>query len=133
MSTADSQLFALGSELRALLDVPEEVATLRARQAIVALAIAALALSLVSSDQLVLLARVSFTGTAMLAPTVLASVAGRAQVPRILPLSSIGAMGLYLAVLVGFLPDRILGLRVELGLLALLAILGWSAMKLRSD
>lgn len=133
MSTADSQLFALGTELRALLDVPEAVATRRARQAIVALAFAALALSLVSSDQLVLLARVSFTGTAMLAPTVFACVTGIARVPRFLPLSSIAAMGIYLAVLVGLLPDRILGLRVELGLLAALSVSAWVATRRRSD
>lgn len=129
MSTADSQLFALGTELRALLDAPADLAMRRARQAIVALAMAALALSLVSSDQLVMLARVSFTGTAMLAPTILVCVTSRASVPRWLPASSISAMAIYLASLIGVVSDRVFGLRIELALLLVLAALAVTAMR----
>ncbi len=127
MSTADSQLFALGTELRALLDAPEDHAMRRARQAIVGLAVAALGLSLVSSDQLVMLARVSFTGTAMLAPTVLICVSSRARVPRWLPVASVSAMGIYLASTIGLLPDRVMGLRIELALLVALGAFALAA------
>ncbi len=62
MSTSDSQLFALGNELRGLISKSENDSLKPIRLAIISFALAALVFSLLSSDQLVLLARVSFAG-----------------------------------------------------------------------
>lgn len=121
MSTADSQLFALGTELRSLLSGTDRSVMLRTRLAIVALALASLAFSLVSSDQLVLLARVSFTGTSLLAPLVLSSVLSRRGPRPVLVLTTAASFLAYLSSLLGIAPAQIGGLRMELVLLALLA------------
>ena len=77
MSTADSQIFALGAEVRSLLSGTERAVMLRTKLAIVFFALAALVFAIFSSDQLVLLARVSFAGTALLAPLVLGAILSR--------------------------------------------------------
>ena len=74
MSTADSQLFALGTECESFLPGKEASAVLRAKLAILFFAFASLVLALLSTNQLVMIARVSFAGTSLLAPMVLAAV-----------------------------------------------------------
>lgn len=71
MSTADSQLFALGNELRGLLSNKMGESLLPIRLAVLGFAASALLFSLFSSDQLVLLARVSFAGTALTGPLII--------------------------------------------------------------
>ena len=122
MSTADSQLFALGTELRSLLSGSDAEVMLRTRIAIVALAVAALVLSVSSNDELVLLARVSFTGTALLAPLVMACVLSRRAIPRFLPVVTGMAMLGYLASLFGWLPGTVGALRFEVAALGGLAL-----------
>ena len=74
MSTSDSQLFALGTELRSLLKGEEQAVLTRTKLAIAAFAAATLAFAIFSTDELVLLARVSFAGTALLGPLILAAM-----------------------------------------------------------
>lgn len=74
MSTSDSQLFALGNELRGLIGKKGSESLLPIRIAIISFALAALIFSLISSDQLVLLARISFAGTAMMGPLVILGI-----------------------------------------------------------
>ncbi len=70
-STADSQLFALGSEVRSFLLLKGKSPLIVTRLAILTFGMAALAFSIVSGNQLVLIARVSFAGTSMMAPMIL--------------------------------------------------------------
>ena len=70
MSTADSQIFGLGAEIRSLLKGEDYHALRNTRGAILLFAIICLIFSLFSPDELVLLARLSFTGTALLAPMI---------------------------------------------------------------
>ncbi len=127
MSTADSQIFALGTELRSLLNGNEQRKLRITKLAIVFFAGAGLLVAVTSNDQLVLLARVSFAGTAILAPMILSAVLG-AQRPA-MPIVIATAIGLlvFLASTVGVLPERVAGLRVDLwilGGLSLVAALG---------
>ena len=122
MSTADSQLFALGAELRSLLRGEERRVMLYTRSAIGLFALAAFGLAIVSSDQLVLVARVSFIGTAILGPLVLLGVfAERPNGAVILPLTAL-ALIVFLFSLGGFVPSQIGGFRFDLVLFGVLGI-----------
>ncbi|MBX2815147.1 MAG: sodium:solute symporter family protein, partial [Saprospiraceae bacterium] len=70
ISTADSQLFALGGETRSMLRGEDRRMMRYAKICIVIFALLSLAFALMSSDELVLLARASFAGTALLGPLV---------------------------------------------------------------
>lgn len=122
MSTADSQLFALGGELRSLLRGPEREVMRYTRIAIGLFAAAAFAFAIASSDQLVLLARVSFAGTAMLAPLVLTAVLAPQPNPRVLIPATMTVVVVFLMSLAGVIPDELAGLRLDLILFASLAL-----------
>ena len=74
MSTSDSQLFAMGNEIKGLLRLKENDNLRPIRLVILLFAISALIFSLLSSDELVLLARLSFSGTALMGPMILLGI-----------------------------------------------------------
>lgn len=122
MSTADSQIFALGTELRSLLTGAERDVMMRTKMAIVFFAVAALVFAIMSSDQLVLLARVSFAGTSLLAPMVLAGIlTARPPGAEVIAFTAVGLI-LFLASLAGLIPETIGPARLDLLLLGLLSI-----------
>lgn len=122
MSTADSQLFALGTELRSMMSGDEAVMLRWTKIAIIGFGMAALAFSVVSSDQLVLLARVSFNGTALLGPMVLGGIFfKRAPGVEVLYATGIGLL-LFLGSLANWLPDMVGPFRLDLFLLVVLGI-----------
>ncbi|MFW5762279.1 MAG: sodium:solute symporter family protein [Cyclobacteriaceae bacterium] len=127
-STADSQIFALGSELRSMLLVKEEHKMKYTRFTILFFAVAALVFSVLSSDQLVLLARVSFAGTSILAPLILSGIFNQKKPPVfIIPFTALGVLT-FLGSLAGIVPELIFGIRIELlvlGFLFLLMIVGF--------
>jgi len=121
MSTADSQIFALGSELRSLLPGSDRVVMTWTKLAIVFFATAALVFALLSSDQLVLLARVSFAGTALLGPLVLSAILlDKAPGVEILVATALSVL-VFVASSLGFIPGTIVGWRVDLILLVMLS------------
>ena len=90
------------------------------RIAIALFAVAALGLAVASSDQLVLLARVSFAGTALLAPLILVGVV--APGPRaiwLLPATAV-ALSTFLASVLGLIPTSYFSIRLDLILFATL-------------
>jgi SSS family solute:Na+ symporter len=117
MSSADSQIFALGTELRSLLSGKEQLVMVQTKIAIVGFALTALVFAILSSDQLVLLARVSFAGTALMGPLILAAVLTR-SVPgnEIIIISALG-LTLFVLALLGVIPDNPGGVRIDLLLL----------------
>ena len=117
MSTADSQLFALGTELRSLLSGDEDVVLRRTKAAIVVFGVLALVFSIVSSDRLVLLARVSFNGTALLAPLVIAGVFSSRPPGAENIAAAAAALALFLGSLVGVVPEMVGPFRLDLLLL----------------
>jgi solute:Na+ symporter, SSS family len=124
MSTSDSQLFAMGNELRGLISKKGSESLVPIKIAIVSFAIAALVFSLLSSDQLVLLARTSFAGTAMMGPLViLAILTKKPQGWFMILISGIGLMVFVLSE-AGILPKMVGGLRMDLFLMICLALCG---------
>ncbi len=120
MSTSDSQLFALGNELRGLISKNENDSLKPIRLAIISFALAALVFSLLSSDQLVLLARVSFAGTAMMGPLVILGIFSRK--PQGVFMIVVSGLGLLTFILsqAGVLPETLGPLRMDLSLMILL-------------
>ena len=77
----------------------------------------ALMFAIASSDELVLLARVSFAGTALLAPLIFAAVlSSRTLSSGIIVATGVGLL-LFLLSVAGFLPDSVGPLRMDLALL----------------
>ena len=121
MSTSDSQLFALGNELRGLISRRENDSLLPIRIAIISFALAALIFSLLSSDQLVLLARVSFAGTAMMGPLVILGILSKKPQGIFMIVASGLGLGAFLLSQAGVIPDMVGPIRIDLFLMILLS------------
>lgn len=123
MSTSDSQLFALGNELRGLLSARKTDSLKAIRIAIISFAVAALLFSLISSDQLVLLAWISFAGTAIMGPMVLLGIyAKKPQGGLMIVATALGVVAFVLSE-AGILPAEIGPARMDLCLMILLSVL----------
>ena len=122
MSTADSQIFALGTELRSLLKGEERAVLARTKVAIVTFAAMTLTFAIASGDELVLLARVSFAGTALLAPLIFAAVLSSRQLGGGIIVATALELLLFLLSVVGVLPAHVGWLRVDLALLVILSV-----------
>lgn len=132
MSTADSQIFALGIELGSLSKGEERKVLLRTKIAIGAFGLAALIFSIVSSDQLVMLALVSFAGTSLLAPMVMAGVLmQRAPGIEVIVATALG-LALFLASLAGIIPSQIGPARLDLALLMTLGFFTGASVLMRN-
>ena len=117
MSTSDSQIFALGTELRSLLTGNERTIMIYTRLAIICFAIVALTFAILSTNELVLLARVSFAGTSLIGPLILAAVLARGPLGREIIVITACALALFLLSLMGVIPEKIVSIRLELLLL----------------
>lgn len=122
ISTSDSQIFALGSELRSLLSIDDKKAVSITRIFILIFAVLALIFSIVSTEHLVLLARTSFTGTAMMAPMILVGILSSKKLSKLMPLVTLTALVLFILAKIGFLPAKIGVLQIELWLFIGLAL-----------
>jgi SSS family solute:Na+ symporter len=89
--------------------------------AVLAFGIATLIFSILASDQLVLLARVSFAGTSLLAPMVISGVLSKHPPGiEVIGATAVGLL-LFLGAKLAFIPETILGVRMDLLLLLSLA------------
>jgi SSS family solute:Na+ symporter len=122
LSTTNAQIFALGNELRSLMKGAEKKVMRITRISLFFFAGVVFVFSTLMSDQLALLARVSFTGTAMMAPIVLMAVIGKMPPPKGIIAISSGALITYLLSLAGVVPDAIGGLRLDLCLYLALVV-----------
>jgi len=124
ISTADSQIFALGGETRSLLKGEDKKMIDIARVSIVVFAVLALIFALLSSDELVLLARTSFAGTALLAPMIFSGLFyKKAKRLGYLPILTLVAIVILILSQLNILGKTILGIRMDLFLLGVLAII----------
>ncbi len=124
ISTSDSQLFALGGEIRSLLSGDDKKMLGYARIAILFFAIITLAFALMSSDELVLLTRMSFAGTALMAPMIFTGIFyDRSGFLKIIPMATLIALLILVLSLFGIVPNIIAGIRMDLILLGLLALI----------
>lgn len=137
ISTSDSQIFALGAELRSLLIMNDNKALFITRIFIVVFGILALIFSIVSSDHLVLLARTSFTGTAMMGPMILIGMLSSKKLSRLMPIVTIIALISFILSNAGVLPAKIWVLEIEIFLFLCLALAAcieiWIIGSVKSD
>jgi len=123
ISTSDSQIFALGGELRSLLTGEDKKMLNVTRIALVFFAVVVFIFSLLSSDELVMLARTSFAGTALMAPMIFTAIFSERKLKMYIPVVTAIAMLLFVGSLFGFVPDTILVLRLDLLLILLLTLM----------
>lgn len=132
ISTADSQLFALGSELRSVVTADEKKLMTITKSSIVIFALTALITAIFTGDELVLLARLSFAGTAMLAPLIIAAVLTPGKAGLEVMLASGGALLLFIGSIFGFIPEVLGGYRLDLLLLVVSFVIAALSILLRS-
>jgi SSS family solute:Na+ symporter len=122
LSTTNAQIFALGNELRSLLKGEEKRVMQITRISLFFFAAVVMVFSTLMSDQLALLARVSFTGTAMMAPVVITAVVKKSVPPKGIIVVSFIAFLTYLLSLASVIPGKIGALRLDLFLYAFLIV-----------
>jgi len=121
MSTADSQLFALGNELQTLFSGTQLNPLIRAKLAVLLFAMSATALAIISSDQLVLLARISFAGTGMLAPIILIATYSKSPNKMIIFVTGI-TLTIFTMATLKLIPSNLFGVRIDLILFLVMAL-----------
>ena len=131
MSTADSQIFALGTELRSLLGGDEQTVMRITKLAIVCFAVAGFVVAILSGDQLVMLARVSFAGTAMMAPLVLAAILTRHPPGVEIVAATAVALAAFLGSVTGIVPEHLGSIRLDLFLLVCLSLITLASLGYR--
>lgn len=122
MSTSDSQLFAMGNEVRGLMKLKETDSLRPIRWFILLFAVSALVFSLVSSDELVLLARLSFSGTATMGPLIILGIlADKPQGKFMIWISLLGLL-VFILTQLNLFPQKIGALRMDLFIMIFLSI-----------
>ena len=124
MSTSDSQLFAMGNEIRGLLGLKEDDNLRPVRLVIFFFALSALIFSLVSSDELVLLARLSFSGTALMGPMIILGIFSSRPSGITMIILSLLALLIFILSNLGWFPKHILSLKTDLFLMIILGLAG---------
>jgi SSS family solute:Na+ symporter len=133
ISTSDSQIFALGTELRSLLTVDDKRALAITRIFILVFGVIALVFSILSSEQLVLLARTSFAGTAMLGPLILVGILSEKRPGLLIPVCTLIALLVFVLSSAGVIPGRFGPVEIEMLLFVfLLLATGIELVRLRS-
>ncbi|MAG19540.1 MAG: sodium:solute symporter [Flavobacteriaceae bacterium] len=122
MSTSDSQLFAMGNEIRGLLGLKEDDNLRPVRLVIFLFALSALIFSLVSSDELVLLARLSFSGTALMGPMIILGIFSNRPNGIAMVLLSLLALLIFILSNLGWFPKHILSFKTDLFLMIILGL-----------
>ena len=113
----------MSGELRSLLKGEEKKVLAITKIGMVVFALAALIFSLISSDQLVLLARVSFAGTALMAPMIISAMLATGKTNMIVVWVTALAKGVFIASLLGIIPAMVSGVRMDLLLFIFLGVL----------
>lgn len=132
-STADSQLFALGSEFRSFIMLKRKPPLFVTRLVILSFGMAALVFSIVSSDQLVDLALASFKGTSLMAPLIFAGIFAKRKPGVEIAVATAAALLVYLASLAKWLPGKVGPLQMDLLLLMSLAAIALVSVGARSQ
>ena len=123
LSTSDSQIFAMGSEFRSLWRENANVPLWKIKAAIIFFASAALLFSIISGDQLVMIGRLSFAGTSLLGPMVLAGIFLKQKPGIENVISAFVALVIFITAQTGALPTKWLGMQLEMVLLFILVII----------
>ncbi len=113
ISTSDSQIFALGTELRSLLTIDDKKALAITRVFILVFGVIALVFSILSSEHLVLLALKSFAGTAMLGPLILVGVLSNKKPGLLIPICTLIALLVFVLSSAGVIPNEYYTIKIE--------------------
>ena len=116
LSTTNAQVFALGNELRSLLPRQEKPVMRTTKIALFFFAVLVLIFSIKMSDQLALLARVSFTGTSMMSPIILSAVILKRKPGKELIVISFIGLIIFLGSQAGIVPPKIGALNIDIAL-----------------
>lgn len=119
LSTTNAQIFALGTELRSLLTGSDKQNMRITQIAILVFSLIVLVFSTYMSDELVLLARVSFAGTSMIAPVVLGAVIFKNPPKSLLVISAI-ALSYFVLSLLEVVPAGFAGLPTDAAMYCIL-------------
>ena len=122
LSTTNAQIFALGSELRGLLNMEEKKVMRITKIGIFIFALIALVFSELIKDQIALLARVSFAGTALMGPMILLGILSDRKISAFIIIASFVGLVVFLLSLGGIIPTSYFGLRLDLILFVSLTI-----------
>lgn len=118
ISTSDSQLFSLAGEIRSLLNYREKKALIIARFCIMIFALIALLFALLSGDELVLLARISFMGTALMAPMIFIAIfTNHGEKMSWLPIATLCCILIFVISQFDIFPKSLLTINIEIILL----------------
>lgn len=120
LSTSNAQLFALGSEFRSLLSRDERTNFRWTKIALFVFALIVLIFSTQMSDELVLLARMSFAGTSMIAPIIIVGVISKRKPGIEIIVFSCMSLIVFLLTLFNLIPSVLYNMRVDLSLHTLL-------------
>jgi SSS family solute:Na+ symporter len=114
LSTTNSQIFALGNELRSLLPGSEKRVMYITKIFLFVFSVLVMIFASLMGDQIALLARVSFTGTAMMAPVILAGVIMKGKPGKELLVISLIALSVFLASIGGVVPSKIGAIQLDI-------------------
>lgn len=107
LSTTNAQIFALGNELRSLLSVSDKSALFITKIFLFVFSVLVMIFASLMGDQIAMLARVSFTGTSLFAPVILAAVIQKGKPGKELVVISMISLLVYLTSLAGFIPSKL--------------------------
>jgi SSS family solute:Na+ symporter len=122
LSATNAKIFALGSEIRSLLKGEDKQVMIKVKICLVLFAIITFVCAISISDQLALLSKTSFTGTAMMAPMVLMAVLSKRKPGNEIVIFTVIALLTFLLSLAGLIPNQINKLNIELALFIALII-----------
>ncbi len=121
LSTTNAQIFALGNEIRSLLPGSEKTVMRKTKFYLFFFAILVMVFASLMGDQLALLARVSFTGTSMMAPVILAGVLSKKKPGKELIVISFIALTIFLASTAKIIPAVVGPLNMDIALYIFIA------------
>ncbi len=122
LSTTNAQIFALGSELRGLLKMDEQKVMRITKAGIFVFALIALVFSELIKDQIALLARVSFAGTALMGPMILLGILSDRKISSGIIWASFIGLVMFLLSEGKIIPKEYFGMRMDLLLFVLLSL-----------
>ncbi len=123
MSTLDSLFFALGTEAEDLVNKNKrKKGTLAIKILIALFSGLALLMAMYSSQSLVMLARVSFAGTAILAPMVLTAILYKGKKPTSIIWATLIGLIVFMLTSMNIIPSTALGIRADIGVLMLVSL-----------
>lgn len=132
ISTSDSQIFALGTELRSLLTIDDKKALSITRIFIGVFGVAALIFSILSIEHLVSLALTSFSGTALLAPLILMGILSEKKPGLLIPVCTILSLLVFVLSLAEVVPAKFGAVDIRMILFSFLAVItGIEMLRLR--